>query len=171
MLAIVQNGEIVKTGSSLKQLFPNTSFPPSVPAEWKASRGVVDVVTGERKDERFYWVTPDNPNIQMVNGVATEVFVNTPKELEDITDENENETKGLKSVWLSEVKDTANKLLQPTDWMVIRKIERDVDIPTDTVNLRANILAEASRLETAITNAEDMEEFITVISSQQWPNK
>lgn len=168
MLAIIQNGEIVKTGSSLKQLFPNTSFPSNVPAGWKAARGVVDVVTGERKDERFYWVTPGQPNIQLVDGVPTEVFVNTPKQLDD---DEETETKGLKTEWIISIKDTANKLLQPTDWMIIRKAERDVAIPTDVVNFRANIIAKASSLETEISNAEDIDGFITIVSSIEWPNK
>jgi hypothetical protein len=62
MFAIVQNNEIVKTGS-IKSLFPNVSFPAGgASAQFKADNGVVEVVSGEQKDQRFYWVTPANPS-------------------------------------------------------------------------------------------------------------
>jgi hypothetical protein len=62
MFAIIQNNEIVKTGS-IKSLFPNVSFPAGgASAQFKADNGVVEVVSGEQKDQRFYWVTPANPH-------------------------------------------------------------------------------------------------------------
>ena len=79
-------------------------------------------------------------------------------------------TKGLKSNWTAQVKDTANKLLAQTDWMVIRKAERDVAIPTATATYRAAVLTECSRLVTAIAGASDIEAFIAVVTSQAWPN-
>ena len=60
-------------------------------------------------------------------------------------------TKGLKSNWIAQVKATAGSMLAGSDWMVIRKAERDVAIPAATVAARATIVAEANRLETAIT--------------------
>jgi hypothetical protein len=63
MFAIVQNNEIVKTGGSIRTLFPNISFPAGgASAQFKADHGVVEVVSGEQKDQRFYWVTPANPS-------------------------------------------------------------------------------------------------------------
>lgn len=79
-------------------------------------------------------------------------------------------TKGLKSNWTAQVKDTANKLLAQTDWMVIRKAERDVAIPTATATYRAAVITECSRLVTAIAGASDVEAFIAVVTSQAWPN-
>ena len=105
-----------------------------------------------RADDRFYW-----------NGNT-----DTPKNLEDVT-ENGVVTKGLKSTWIAQVKHTANTMLAQTDWMVIRKAERDVAIPSATVTQRAAIVTECSRLETAITNAADMNAFIAVVQDQRWP--
>jgi hypothetical protein len=49
MFAIVQNNEIVKTGS-IKSLFPNVSFPAGgASAQFKADNGVVEVVAVSRK--------------------------------------------------------------------------------------------------------------------------
>jgi len=79
-------------------------------------------------------------------------------------------TKGLKSQWTAQVKDTANKLLAQTDWMVIRKVERDVAIPTATATYRAGVITECSRLVTAIAGASDVEAFIAVVTAQGWPD-
>jgi hypothetical protein len=77
-------------------------------------------------------------------------------------------TKGLKSNWIAQVKVHAGTMLATTDWMVIRKAERDVAIPADVVASRAAIVAEANRLETAITACADVAALIEVVSSQNW---
>jgi len=127
-------------------------------------------------DQRFYW-GPDNPKLlndreevdQDGNPMwvqtydsATETMVNTDRRLV---------TKGLKSQWIAQVKDTAGKLLAQTDWMVIRKAERNVDIPADVVAKRAAIVAECSRLETAIAGCADVPALIAVVMNQNWPKE
>jgi len=77
-------------------------------------------------------------------------------------------TKGLKSTMIAQVKQTAGSLLAQTDWMVIRKAERDVAIPADVVAKRAAIVAEADRLETAIAAVANVEALIEVMNGQQW---
>ena len=156
------------------------------PANWlrlasaaeKAAIGITEVADPVRADDRFYW-----------NGDIT-----NPKELADreevdaegnpmwvqvlgvvdgepaMVDSDERlVTKGLKSQWIAQVKDTAGKMLAATDWMVIRKAERGTDIPTATAAHRAAILAEAERLETAIAGAADIDAFIAVVQDQRWP--
>jgi hypothetical protein len=77
-------------------------------------------------------------------------------------------TKGLKSTMIAQVKTTAGSLLSQTDWMVIRKAERDVAIPAAVVAKRAAIVAEADRLETAIAAVANVEALIDVMNGQQW---
>jgi hypothetical protein len=77
-------------------------------------------------------------------------------------------TKGLKSQWTAQVKDTAGKMLAQTDWMVVRKAERNVAIPADVVTKRAAIVAECDRLEAAIAACAVVEELIVVVSNQNW---
>jgi hypothetical protein len=77
-------------------------------------------------------------------------------------------TKGLKSNWTAQVKDTANKLLAQTDWMVIRKAERDVAIPTATATYRAGVITECARLVAAIAGAADVPALIAVVGAQNW---
>jgi len=106
-------------------------------------------------DSRFYW------------------GVDNPKQLDDLTvtpEQGEPYTQhGLKHQWTAQVKDTANKLLSQTDWMVIRKIERSVDIPTDVATYRTAVIAEANRLETGIDGSVDVPALIAVVTTQAWP--
>ena len=121
----------------------------------RSALGVVEVPDPESYDQRFYW------------------GVGNPKQLEDIeVTPEEGEAyvqKGLKSQWIAQVKQTAGKMLAQTDWMVIRKAERDVAIPKSVATTRAAIIAEADRLETAIAGCVDVEALIAVIGSQNWP--
>jgi len=121
----------------------------------KLAIGITWVADPVRADDRFYW----DGNIE------------NPKALEDVTstvDGKEYVTKGLKSNFIAQVKDTAGKLLAQTDWYVVRKLERNVDIPADVVTKRAAIVTEANRLETAITNAATVEALIEVLNAQNW---
>ena len=53
--------------------------------------------------------------------------------------------------------------------MVIRKVERNVDIPAATVTFRAAVVTEVERLKTAIAGATDVTAFIAVVTAQNWP--
>lgn len=56
----------------------------------------------------------------------------------------------IKASKLSEIKSKAGKMLEATDWQVIRKVERDIDIDADVATERAGILTEADRLEAEV---------------------
>ena len=167
MYALIQNNEIVKTAGNARSFFPNTSFPAAGPsAQFLADNGVVAVVDGEQKDQRFYWVTPANPAIQLINGVPTRLYVNTAKDLEDVTEtvEGQEVTRtGLKTQWIAQVKENANKELAPTDWYVIRKAERGTDIPDDVVATRAAIIQNCADKEAAIAAATTIDELKEVL--------
>lgn len=164
MYALVTlNNEITKVGE-LATLFPDTSNPNHA---FAVEQGALEVVEGEQKDQRFYWVTFSHYE---VNGsVVTRTYTNTPKALEDVTETPEGQTepvttKGLKSQWIAHVKASANSQLASTDWMVIRKAERDVAIPSDVVTARNAIIADCTAKEAAINAATTMEEFIAVVA-------
>lgn len=168
MYALIQNNEIVKTAGNPRSFFPNVSFSSNGPStQFLNDNGVKQIVDGERKDERFYWVTPANPAIQMIAGVPTRLYVNTAKELDDVTEtvDGEEVTRtGLKTQWLAQTKETANKALAPTDWYVIRKAERGTAIPDDVVTARAAIISECTAKETAISAATTVEELKAAVS-------
>ncbi|NBT75716.1 MAG: hypothetical protein EBT15_07075 [Betaproteobacteria bacterium] len=70
---------------------------------------------------------------------------------------------------MAQIKDTAGKLLAQTDWMIIRKVERKVAIPQAVAEWRAQVIAEANRLETELLACASVEDLIAVVSSQNWP--
>jgi len=124
-----------------------------------------------RPDDQYYWVTQN----------ADGSYSATAKELED-REESDNDgnpiyvqvydratnsmvdtterlvTKGLKSNHIARVKNNANVTLAQTDWVVIRKAERNVDIPADIATLRSAIINWATETEAAITAATTVEE-------------
>jgi len=118
------------------------------PANWlrlatleeKEDIGITEVADPESYDDRFYW------------------GVNNPKDLEQ-----------LKSNWNRQVKDTTNKLLAQTDWMIIRKAERNIEIPAATVIYRAAVLTECTRLLTAIEASSTVPDLVEVVTTQNWP--
>jgi hypothetical protein len=163
MYALIENNAVTKVGE-LATLFPDTSNPNH---EFAIEQGALEVVEGEQKDQRFYWVTFDS---YQVNGsVVTRTYTNTPKALEDVTETPEGATepvttKGLKSQWIAQNKANANSQLAATDWMVIRKAERDVAIPSEVVTERAKIISDCTAKEAAITAATTIEAFINVVA-------
>ena len=62
-------------------------------------------------------------------------------------------------------------MLAATDWMVIRKVERSIDIPAATQAFRVAVIAEANRLETAIAACADVPALIDVVMNQNWPRE
>jgi len=137
--------------------------------------GVTEVADPEQYDQRFYWAAglpkllddreesdeEGNPLYVKVLGVVNgePAMVDSAERLV---------TKGLKSQWTAQVKDTAGKMLAQTDWMVVRKAERNIDVPASVATKRAAIVAECDRLEAAIAACTDVEALIAVVSNQSW---
>ena len=147
--------------------------------EEKLAIGITWVADPVRADDRFYW-----------NG-----DINNPKALEDklevkedgtplykqVYDKDANDgkgamidtteqvvTKGLKSNFIAQVKNTAGSLLAQTDWYIIRKAERNVDIPEEIALKRTQIVTEANRLEADIKASTTVEGLIEVLNAQNW---
>ena len=169
-----------KLGTKTIQLdTPFTHNDIQYPANWirlaseedKSAIGLVWEADAVRASDVFYW-----------NG-----DINTPKALEDREESDENGnplyvkvlgvvdgkpamvdsterlvTKGLKSNFIAQIKTTAGSILAQTDWMVIRKAERNVDIPSSVATYRASVVAKASELETAIAAVTTVEQLISL---------
>jgi hypothetical protein len=126
------------------------------PANWlthstleeRTALGITEIVPQQMPDGRFYVVTDNNDG----------TYNSTPRDLVR-----------LKKQWTTQYKLTANNLLHETDWMVTRKYERNIDIPQTVADYRAAIITEMNRLESAIDEASDIEQFISVVQSTNWP--
>jgi hypothetical protein len=138
--------------------------------------GVTEVADPPYYDQRFFW-SPDNPKLlddrEEVDEEGNPLWVQEYNPLTEMMQDTNVRlvTKGLKSQWIAQVKDTAGKMLAQTDWMVIRKAERVVEIPEFTKTFRAAVVAEANRIESAIAACTTVEELIAVINNQSWPKE
>jgi hypothetical protein len=156
----------------------------SYPANWlrlasaqeRAAIGITEVADPESYDDRFYWGVGNPKQLndreeldEQGNPLYVKVLGEVNGEPAMVDSSERLVTKGLKSQWSAHIKDTTNKLLSATDWMVIRKVERNVDIPAATVTYRAAVLAECDRLLTAIAGASDVAALATVVTTQSWP--
>jgi len=196
MYAQIKDGAIAATGT-LRQLFPNTSFPAGgADSDFKTANGIQDIVNAEQKDRKYYWVTQGD--VTLVSGVPTQGFTNTAMAIEDVDakDADGNQlfvqvldpaanggkgamvdtseklvTRGLKYTFKNKIKSQANSALAGTDWMVIRKAERSVAIPSTTVTYRAAVVTECARLEAAIAGAADVDALQAVMQAQNWPEQ
>lgn len=170
------NGKHLPEGTSFYDA-NGTQYPPQwlnvSTEEQKAAIGITWVADPAPFDSRFYWDTDlpkaledklevkedGTPLYKQVYDKATESMVDTTEQVV---------TKGLKSQFVAQVKDTAGKLLNATDWYVIRKAERAIDIPSDIVLKRTQIITESNRLETDIQASTTVEALIEVLNAQNW---
>ena len=126
-----------------------------------------------RPDDQYYWVTQNSDGS----------YTGVPKELEDREEVDESGNpmyvkvlgtvdgkpamvdsaerliyRGLKSQWIAKVNHNTNMTLIPTDWYVIRKVERSIDIPADVAKYRADVIAWATATEASITAVTTVEQ-------------
>jgi hypothetical protein len=138
------NGQPLQEGTVFKDAEGNT-YPPNwlnqSTEEQKAAIGITWVVDPIRADDRFYW----------------DGDVNNPKDLD-----------GLKTQFIKQIKYTAGALLSQTDWYVIRKAERNIEIPAEIALKRTQIVTESNRLETDINATTSVESLIEVLNIQNW---
>ena len=195
MFAQVQDGAIVRTGFSVQKMFPNVSFSGMPNSQFLTENNIQDVVEAERKDRLYYYVSPGD--VVLVDGVPTQQYTNTAMAIEDVAEVDDVSgnpmyvqeydasanggegamvdtsvqmiTRGLKYTFKNRIKSQANSALAGTDWMVIRKAERSVEIPAATVTYRAAVITEYDRLKAAITGAADVDALAVVMGAQNWP--
>jgi hypothetical protein len=154
-----------------------TQYPPQwlnvSTEEQKLAIGITWVADPAPVDNRFYWDT-DLPKAledkletkEDGTPLYKQVYDKTTKSMVDTTEQVV--TKGLKSQFVAQVKDTAGKLLNATDWYVIRKAERAIDIPSEVALKRTQIITESNRLETDIQASTTVEALIEVLNAQNW---
>jgi len=109
-------------------------------------------------DNRFYWDAKTPRALDDVNEVDDD-----GKAIIDPTTGKQLVTKGLKTIYIEQTKQTANDKLSATDWYVTRKAEDSTTtIPSDVTTYRAEVRTKSGQIETAITNAADHAAFMAL---------
>jgi hypothetical protein len=193
MFAIVQNGNIVQliqpdVGFTIGEKQYSARFIRNATEAERKSVGVYEIIYGQQQDQRFYWVDGPNYRVNETNQTVEATFSATPKAIEDKEESDEQGnplyvqvlgvvngqpamvntaerlvTKGLKSQWIAQTKAAANSELAQTDWMVIRKAERNIDIPAEAAADRAKIIADCTAKEAAIAACTTVEQLMAVV--------
>ena len=134
------------------------------------------VISGSHLDTRFYIekdysdaIAGDGNSVIRTIGVKA---ADRKLENEDAVDEDGNKLKdkdgnqiinyGLKHYALQNVKKQQEGFLSQTDWYIIRKADVGTAIPSNIQTWRNAIRSDATAIETAITNAADMNAFIAL---------
>ena len=191
MFAVVQNGNIVQliqpdVAFVIGEKQYSARFIRNATEAERKSVGVYEVIQGTQQDQRFYWVTGPSYRVNETNQTVEATFTATPKALEDKLETKEDGTplfvqtynaqtqqmedtteqvvtKGLKSQWIAQTKAAANSELAQTDWMVIRKAERNVEIPGGVMADRAAVLALCAEKEAAIAACTTVEQLMVAV--------
>ena len=121
-------------------------------AEEKTAIGITEVEDPKVYDSRFYWG----------NGSA--------KELDDKTETKdgvEYTTLGVKSILKAQEKDTAGTLLDPYDWYVVRKAEKDTSIPASISTFRDGVRTACDTREKEIDACSDTAALVTLYGTKE----
>lgn len=113
-------------------------------AEEKTAVGIIEVQDSQPYDPRYYWGYDAQGSL-------------TPRDLEE-----------LKSNVSASIKDTANKMLVVTDWMVIRQLDNGTPVPEDVKAYRGQIRALSQQKCAAVANTKTFEEFISVVTAENF---
>ena len=116
-------------------------------------------------DDRFYWG-------RQTDGTLIERSLTDINEVDSdgnaIIDPMTNKqmvTRGLKTIWIEQTKQTANDLLSNTDWMITRKSEKGTAIPNATQTYRDSVRTACNTIETKINNCSNLTQFIALFDA------
>lgn len=159
-------------------MYPSNWLQKSTEAE-RTAIGITWEDDPVRADDRFYWNGDiNNPKAledkeevdEDGNPLYVQVLDNTDPDNPVMVDSDERlVTRGLKYNHTQQVKQTANTLLNPTDWYYVRNAEVGTEVPANVVSYRAAVRAECDRLEAAIVAVTTVEDLINILNGTNWP--
>ena len=184
MWALVEDNSVTKVFTRPKALkIGDNQYPANIFGLWSSSEleaiGIYNVVDNSTnlKDPEYY--TNASQTFDFADGTVTASYgTATAKSLtdtlytaQDETDglgtEGDVKTIGLKTNHKNKVNQTANSLLQSTDWMVIREADGGTAVPSNVATYRAAIRTKANTHTTAIDNAADVDALAALV--YDWP--
>ena len=163
MWALVESGSISKIFTRPTQLtIGDIKYPRNIFELWSESElkaiGIYTVVIDNTnlKDKEYYINT--NQSFNFASDTVTASYgTATAKAIADVTDDDGNVTKGLKSIKKENLNAEAGGILQSTDWMVIREADGGTAMPSNIKTWRASVRTKANDMCTQIDNAADVD--------------
>ena len=164
MYALVIDKEIVKVFSNPEPFEHNgNKYSSQIFTLWsqeeKEAIGIYEIQTDytNLKDESYYNNT--NEIFEFKKGKTIRKWgTATPKQLEDVSNEDNTITKGLKSQKIIMVKQQASGLLQSSDWYITRKSETGKEVPANIETFRTAVRAKSNEMEAMINACQTVDE-------------
>ena len=176
MFALVESGNITKMMNGNKGItIGNIKHPASIFTIWtEAQRNAIGIYSVEidntnLKDNKWYINT--NITYAFGSGKVTGTYGTatarahadtkwTQEEIDDGdaptgADTNTVKDEGLKTKLIRNIKESAEIILNKTDWYITRKAEKSTAIPSSITTHRDAVRTKQASMETAITNAAD----------------
>ena len=117
-------------------------------------------------DNRFYWGRQADGTLIPKLLIDVKAVDDDGKAIIDPMTGKQLVTKGLKTVYIEQTKQTANDKLSATDWYVTRKAEDSTaTIPSDVTTYRAAVRTQSDTIEKAITDAADHAAFMALFDA------
>jgi hypothetical protein len=154
-------------------------------AEQKKAIGIYEYSeVNASSDSRYYKQGTSETVVDDSAGTVVKTWTPAARNLADTGSKGDDDYQpGAKTQEINRVKATAAGLLQGSDWMAIRAAEGGTAVPSAVATYRAAIRTKSNSMETAITNAADMDAVIaldtntyhangainTVATLQDWP--
>ena len=163
MWALVESDSVSKIYSRPTQIKINDiNYPSNIFMLWSSSElkaiGIYEIVIDNTnlKDKKYYINT--NQSFNFASDTVTASYgTATAKAIADVTDDDGNVTKGLKSIKKENLNAEAGGILQSTDWMVIREADGGTAMPSNIKTWRASVRTKANDMCTQIDNAADVD--------------
>jgi len=170
MFALVQSGSIVSFPKGNKGItIGDNQYPAAIFTLWtEAQRNAIGVYTVEidntnLKDNKWYINTDityafGSGKVTGSYGTATarahaDTLFTAQDETDGLGTEGELKAEGLKTKLIRNIKESAEIILNRTDWYVTRKAEKSTAIPSSITTHRDAVRTKQASMETAITNA------------------
>ena len=168
MWALVESGSVSKIFTRPTQIKINDiNYPSNIFMLWSSSElkaiGIYEIVIDNTnlKDKEYYINT--NQSFNFASDTVTASYgTATAKAIADVTDDDGNVTKGLKSIKKENLNAEAGGILQSTDWMVIREADGGTAMPSNIKTWRASVRTKANAMCTQIDNAADVDALATL---------
>mgnify|MGYP001357540863 CR=1 FL=1 len=162
MWALVESGSITATYNQPKAIqVGDIKYPKNIFELWSNSEleaiGIYEVVFDNTNYKNPEYYINGNQTFNFANDTVTASYgTATAKQLND-SGSGESLVKGLKTLHKETVDQQAYELLQPSDWMVVRKEEVSTAIPSDWSTYRAGVRTAAADMKTKIDAVSDVD--------------
>ena len=163
MWALVESNNITQVYTRPKGLtIGDVNYPSNIFMLWSSSEleaiGIYEVVVDNTNYKNPEYYINTNQTFAFSSGTVTASYgTATAKAIDDVTDEDDNVTRGLKWNHKQVINAQAAGNLSPTDWMVIRAQEGGTAVPSSITTKRAAVRTKANAMCTQITNAANVD--------------